>query len=148
MTNEILNIVTAVVAEGYPVDSVTAKSVDGLLWEIILGVPLWISGSEQADIVAGGKTHAVTVDLDNLPDGVRCGIKTRHPDIESSVIASRGEVAAMMNEVADAGDALDFAASYVGGGITYLTKPTEWLPEGKKRMAKRSLELTRKRREA
>lgn len=117
--------IEAMVRDGLRISSVYLEPEAGGKYVAILGIANWLPIGEGGEL----PNHVVTVDRENLPDGISILGGEKHQDARIPLGPMNEEQAeALIRDVARCGGAPDCAGFERPGkhGRAYLTKPTKW----------------------
>jgi len=112
--------IEALAAEGLSISAVmVTDNQDGTL-RVEISINSYLPLGEGVS-QAGG--YHVSIDRDNIPAGITCMGRERWPDEMMTINGNAEQAEALIREIADVGDAPDWAAF---DGCRWLTKPTKW----------------------
>ncbi len=122
--NPILEKITGLYNEGLSISAVSITKRSCGKWRIAVSINSFFPLGEGGEL----PHHAVKIDTNNMPHGVACSGRERHPDETFEVQASEEGIECLLQEVAKTGYAVDLAR-HDGAGPDYphfLTKPAKW----------------------
>jgi len=133
MANPLIEMCERLAADGLHPTAVHVAQTDEQSWCAEITLADWLALGEGGDL----PHHRVRLTLRNLPAGVRCQGQERWPDEVWRLDALPWEMERWVAELAAHGSAPDWARYDGDGRLTYLTKPSRWLPVRKAELGKR-----------
>jgi hypothetical protein len=128
MINPLIAACESLYQEGLTVSAVFLERMAPGNWEARISINVYMPEDEIGDqYLPGG--YKIKLDKKNLPKGVSCMDISRYPDKVFMVKASDEGAEALIKELAEVGQAIDFACFEQKelGTKRWLTKPNKWL---------------------
>ena len=122
MTNQITQKCQECYEDGLSVSAVRITVGQRGMLNVSLSINTYVPLGEGGDM----PHHTLRIDRANVPDGVQCGGWDRHEDVTLQLSGNEEQAEALIQVVAEDGNANDTARFDNDGLVSYLTKPNKW----------------------